>query len=176
MVHIANKPIESERLLLRALSIKDAEDMFAFTSLPESSAFLRWNPHISVEEDRTFIQNALRDEDSLYWGIQHKEMNKLIGNIHVYDIYYRDFRSEISYILHPRFYGNGFATEAVSAVIQYLFEQGLHRVQALCLDNHGQSEKLMVRCGMSYEGTLRSYAWVKGKKHNMKVYSICKEN
>lgn len=174
VIQIQNDFIRSERLLMRPLSIEDAEDMFDFTRLPESSAFLQWKPHISVEEDTCFIQNALQDKDSLYWGIQHLTMGNLIGNIHVYDLQIKNLRAEISYILHPKFAGRGFATEAVRAVIQYLFEHGLNRIQALCVDGNDRSEKLMLRCGMSYEGTLRSYAWVRNKACDMKMYSICK--
>lgn len=176
MGFITNKTIASRRLILRPLTVEDAEDMFAFTSLSASSTFLRWEPHTSVEEDVRFILNALKDEESLYWGIEHKDAGKIIGNIHVYNIHFRDYWAEISYILHPYYYGNGYATEAVCTIIQYLLKKGLNRVQALCLAEHEQSEKLMVRCGMSYEGTLRDYAVVKGKKHDMKIYSICKED
>lgn len=174
MRQLRNNFIRSARLLMRPLSLEDAADMFDFTRLPESSMFLQWQPHISVEEDKRFIQNALEDKGSLYWGIQHLSMGKLIGTVHVYDIQVKNFKAEISYILHPKFSGKGYATEAVGAVIHSLFDKGVIRIQALCIDTHKKSENLMLRCGMTYEGTLRNYAWVNNRAHDMKIYSICK--
>lgn len=171
--------IECSRVILRELRISDSEDMFEYTCIPEVSEYLAWKPHTSQLQDREYIEKAVKSSgaDSFYWGIALKSTGKLIGCVHVYNISRKHKRAEISYILNPGFSGSGYMAEAVREVICWLFENGYRRVQALCVDGHLKSEKLMIRCGMNYEGLLRKYALLKdGKSYDMKLYSICRED
>lgn len=172
--------METKRLILRQLRLEDAADMYEYTSKQEVSEFLTWHPHLSVTQDEEFIKKALskNDEKSYYFGIVLAQTpQKLIGSIHIYDINMEHKRCEISYILNPEYSGKGYASEAVSAIIQWIFLYlGLRRVQALCIVGNNKSENLMKRCGMQYEGLLKNYAVLKdGISHAMKLYSICTE-
>lgn len=171
--------IESERIKLRDLNVDDAEDMFEYTSIPEVSKYVAWNPHKSISEDKDYIEKILSDKDgsSMYFGIDLCSRNKLIGCVHVYNNSLKHRRAEISYILSPNYWGKGYATEAVQTIIRWLFKNGYRRVQALCIDGNIRSERLMVRCGMSYEGTLKNYAILNdGQSYSMKIYSICQKH
>jgi Acetyltransferases, including N-acetylases of ribosomal proteins len=171
--------MKTERLIIRELKIEDALDMYEYTNKPEVSKFLTWEPHLNVEQDREFINKVLsnKDKESYYFGIVlAADLQKLIGCIHIYDVNERHKRCEISYILNPDYSGKGYATEAVAAVIKWIFMTlGLRRVQALCIEGNVKSECLMKRCGMQYEGLLKNYAVLKdGKSYSMKIYSICR--
>ena len=159
--------MKTERLIIRELKIEDALDMYEYTSKPEVSKFLTWEPHLNVEQDREFINKVLsnKNKENYYFGIVlAADLQKLIGCIHIYDVNERHKRCEISY------------TEAVAAVIKWIFMTlGLRRVQALCIEGNVKSECLMKRCGMQYEGLLKNYAVLKdGKSYSMKIYSICR--
>ena len=172
--------IDTERLILRDLSLDDAADMFAYTSRPSVSRFLTWEPHTSVEQDYRFIEKALEVNGcgEYYAGIELKKDKKLIGCIHVYNLSSRHRRCEISYILNPDYSGAGYAAEAVNAISEWLMkEMNFVRIQALCVTDNDRSEKLLKRCNMSCEGTLRNYAVLKdGKSYPMKIYSKCRED
>lgn len=172
--------INSERLILRDLSLDDASDMFAYTSRPSVSKFLTWEPHALVEQDYNFIEKALEANGygEYYVGIELKEDRKLIGCIHIYNMSSQHRRCEISYILNPDYSGAGYATEAVNAINEWLMkEMNFVRIQAVCVMDNDKSEKLLKRCNMSYEGVLQNYAILKdGKSHPVKVYSKCRED
>jgi ribosomal-protein-alanine N-acetyltransferase len=171
--------LECKNITLRKLRLEDTDDMYEYTCMPEISEYLVWHPHNSKIQDKEYIKTAIEKDgnESFYWGIELNHLQKLIGCIHIYNISSKHKRAEISYILNPKFSGKGYATESVWAAINWLFKNGFVRVQALCVEGHMKSEKLMIRCGMSYEGTLRNYAILKdGKCHSMKLYSICRED
>jgi ribosomal-protein-alanine N-acetyltransferase len=74
--------LETERTILRKISLEDAEDIFRYCSDQEVSKYTSWHPHQSIEDSKAFIAHIL----SLYdhgdvapWGIEHKETRTLIG-------------------------------------------------------------------------------------------------
>lgn len=74
--------LETKRLLLRSLSMNDAEDIFEYASDPEVPKYSVWSVHESIEDTKDFLE-AVMEEYSNYelatWGIVHKVDNKLIG-------------------------------------------------------------------------------------------------
>ena len=76
--------LETERLLLRPLSLEDAEEIFQnWTSDPEVARFMRWNTHQSVEDTREWLRSELDDplSPSCYdWGFVCKTDGRLIGS------------------------------------------------------------------------------------------------
>lgn len=170
--------IKSERLLLRELRLTDAKDMFEYTSIPEVSKFLLWNPHKSIKEDEDYIRNCLQEENetSFFLGVELVSEKKLIGCIHVFHITRKHMRAEFSTILSPHYQSKGYATEAIRAIIGYLFREGFVRVQSMCDCENERSEEMLKRCGMTCEGILKNFAILKdGKAHPMKMYAICND-
>lgn len=72
--------------------------------------------------------------------------------------------------------GRGIVTEAAKAVIAFGFEEmDLVRIQAKCLIENVGSARVMEKVGMSYEGLIRKGLLVKGAHHDLKLYSILRE-
>ena len=68
-------------------------------------------------------------------------------------------------------------TEATSAVITFGFEKmALNRICALCLTENTGSARVMEKCGMVYEATLRQYAQIKGSYRDLKLYAILRQD
>ena len=79
-------------------------------------------------------------------------------------------------MLHPDFWGKGLAAEALRAVMQYGFETlGLHRIEGRHMRGNESSGKVMQKCGMHYEGTLRDSLYVKGRFRTIVMYSVLEE-
>jgi ribosomal-protein-alanine N-acetyltransferase len=79
-------------------------------------------------------------------------------------------------VLNRNYWGLGLATEAINELIKFGFEKiQLKRIQGRCdIDNIG-SEKVMLKAGMCYEGTLRKNEFIKGEFKDTKIFSILKE-
>lgn len=171
--------LETDRLTIRPLMIEDAKDMYEYTSDVRSNEFLVWEIHNSVEQDKEFINNALKPEgDDYYFGVELNCEKKLIGCIRLYDISDKHKRCEVSYIINPNYSCQGYATEALRKVIDFAFDElNMNRVQALCIEGHIASEKVMKKCSMIYEGTLASYAILRDQKtYPMKMYARVKSD
>jgi len=80
---------------------------------------------------------------------------------------------EIGWDVHPKHWGNGYASEAAKAVLKFAFnELGVHRVQALCNDQNSSSEKVMIKVGMKKEGTRRGVRLLNNCWYGSHIYSL----
>jgi ribosomal-protein-alanine N-acetyltransferase len=85
-------------------------------------------------------------------------------------------RAEIGYALSRRYWGEGYMSEAVNAVIEFGFrEMLLNRIMARCEVNNIASARVMEKVGMQLEGILRQHLFVKGRYWDLKIYSILRE-
>ncbi|KWW22602.1 MULTISPECIES: GNAT family protein [Peribacillus] len=170
--------IESKRLIMRKVTMKDAEDMFAYASNREVSRFVTWDAHGSLSATKDYIQLILQNyEDSHIapWGIQYKESGKLIGTIDYVSWQVNHHHAEIGYVLAPEYWGKGLMTEAVEKIVAFGFENmNLVRIQARCFVENTGSERVMQKAGMSFEGIIRKGMFVKGEHVDLKLYAIIK--
>lgn len=168
--------LETSRLLLRKLRPGDAEDMFEYASDPEVARDVTWEAHASVESSRAFIDFVVRkyaEKKVSEWGVVLREGGKLIGTCGF--VYWRPDhgRAEIGYALSRKYWGRGLMTEAVAAVMAFAFDKmKVHRLEARCIDSNAGSEKVMIKSGMKYEGTMRDCVFEKGRFKTLKMYSI----
>ena len=160
MKHIGTKTLTTDRLLLRRFTLNDAEDMFRNWAASEKvTRYLTWQPYQSVEDVRGYIQYVIdgyEKPDHYNWIIELKELRQAVGAIDV--IRTRDdiASCEIGYCLGDRFWGKGIMSEALREVIRFLFlEVGMNRIQATHDVNNPASGRVMAKCGLQYEGTLR---------------------
>ena len=171
--------LKTENLLLRKIALADAQDMFEYSSMPKVTDFLKWAPHTDVRQAAVFIEKTLlqyETQENWLWGIVSRQDAKLIGVVRMFNIDFEEQRGELSWILNPHYSGKGFATEAVRAILAYLFDKlCFERVQAKCISTNTASERLMQRCGMTYEGSFRRGTKVKGAFCDLKYYSILRE-
>lgn len=172
-----NLPIlETERLRLRKLSMRDAGDVFDYASVPEVAEHVTWEYHRNISDSMhylRFITQQYQDGIPSPWGIIHKELGKLIGTIgyHVWSL--PNGFGEVGYALSKDFWNKGYTTEAFEEVIKFGFERlRLNRVEATCKIANTASEKVMLKCGLSYEGILRKRLFAKSEYHDLKLYSL----
>lgn len=176
-----NLPIlETQRLRLRKLSIRDASDVFDYASVPEVAEHVTWEHHRNISDSMHFLRIMIQqyaDGIPSPWAIVDKEAGKLIGTIgfHVWSI--QNSHAEVGYALSKDYWNKGIMTEAFAEVIKFGFEKmNLHRIEATCKPANTASETVMLKCGMSYEGILRERLFAKGMYHDLKMYSILKSD
>lgn len=152
-------PITSERLLLRTPRLEDAAAIFeAYAADPEVTRFLAWRPHESPDTVREFLASTLAEMPSgtrMPFVIESRTGATPIGMI---DAIIRGHIATIGYVLARPYWGQGLVTEAFEALIRELWKQPkLHRIQAFCDVEHNASARVMEKCGLEREGTLRKW-------------------
>jgi ribosomal-protein-alanine N-acetyltransferase len=176
-----NLPVlETERIKLRKLSMRDANDIFEYCSDPEVAKYVTWNHHRSVADSMHFLRQSIQNYNegkASSWAIVYKNINKVIGTAGFHDYNAQNSRAEMGYALSSSYWNQGIVTEAVKEIIRFGFGVlKLSRIEAKVLPENIASEKVMLKCGMKYEGFLR-----KGAKHkdffvDIKLYSIIEED
>ncbi|URM34760.1 GNAT family N-acetyltransferase [Cytobacillus firmus] len=166
--------LETEHLVLRKITLDDAEEMYLYASNEEVTRYVTWDTHSSISDTIEFINSFLPKYDAP-WGIELKENGKFIGTVHFVWWHPEHNSAEIGYVLSKEYWGKGLITEAARAIISFGFESmNLVRIQARCfLENKG-SERVMEKLGMSFEGINRKVLYVKGEHKDLKMYSILK--
>ena len=178
----ANLPdLETKRLFLRRLTLNDAPDIFEYARDPEVPEHMTWEPHPNVETTREFLNMVLSNYDDpetgiWTWGIVLKETGRAIGACSIFGRR-QNMRAEIGYWIGRPYWGQGLVPEAVRAMFKVGFEyMGLNRIEARCFPENAASARVMEKCGMTYEGTLREHMLVKGVYTDCKMYSILRRD
>ncbi|MBD7970090.1 GNAT family N-acetyltransferase [Paenibacillus gallinarum] len=140
--------IETDRLLLRSFSEKDAESMLEYLSNPRVNCFL--DDKISTLEEA--ISNASKkSKDDSYIAVCLKDTSNLIGEL--FTMKEEPDTYNVGWNFNHKYEGKGYASESAKALLQYLFEQqGARRVYAYVEDDNFKSQKLCERLGMRKEG------------------------
>ena len=160
MKHTGTVPLETERLILRRFTLNDAQQAFDnWMSREKVTRYMTWQPYQNVDDVKGYIQYVIdgyEKSDHYDWVIEDKALGQVIGSISV--IWTREdiAACEIGYCLGDRFWGKGIMPEALSEVIRFLFEEvGMNRIQATHDVNNPKSGRVMEKCGLRYEGTMR---------------------
>jgi len=171
--------LETERLLLRKITVEDAEAMFVYGSDPEVSTYVTWYKHQTMTDTKEFIDFILDQYEAgriAPWGIECKDTGRLIGTIDFVSWNTHHQFAEIGYVIAREYWGKGVTTEAAKELIRFGFEKmDLVRIQARCFVENIGSERVMEKAGMSFEGIIRKGMLIKGKHRDLKMYSILKE-
>ncbi len=162
MEHKGTVYIETKRLILRRFTVSDAEAMYEnWASDEEVIKYLTWQTHgdISVSEGvlREWVNNYARN-DFYQWAIVFKEYSdKPIGSIAVVEnIDETVGKAHIGYCIGKPWWHKGIMSEALGAVIDFLFDEvGVNRVESRHDPRNPNSGAVMKKCGMKFEGTLR---------------------
>jgi len=144
--------LRTARLLLRPLAPGDWPDIHAYTSDPD---IMRYVPEeaMSPEEVQAFIAEHQAASSALAAVLTSEA--RLIGHL-TFHPWYAPRIYEIGWVFHPQYHGQGFATEAATALFAYGFETlGLHRIIATCQPENLASWRVMEKLGMLREAHFR---------------------
>lgn len=180
MEHLGTQKIETNRLILRKIEIKDSQDLCELLNDEKVQKFLAGIPeNYTLKMTENYICNILSNsymkKDYYDWGIEDIKTHKLIGRISVYKLDdYRRMANLVWYII-PNVRCNGFMTEAGTSVVKFLQNIGFERIEAFANVENVASIKVMEKIGMQYEGILRKYDCRRdGSLYDAKMYSIIK--
>ena len=159
------KEIRTKRLILRPFRETDYDDLFEFLSQLENDEFEGY-PGITYENGREHLKYRLGSEE--FYAIELIDSGKVIGNISFGN---RDFEAkEIGYIINKDYQRKGYATEALSAVIENAFREGTHRVFAECDPRNTPSWMLLEKVGMRREAHFRQNIWFHKDENGLPIW------
>lgn len=178
VAHKGTQEIRTSRLWLRRYRMQDANDIFTNYATDERvTKYLSWKPYAQIEQLQEFIASRISEYASnVYnWVIVYE--NQVIGSISTVRIDEKNESCEVGYCIGYEFWNMGITTEALSAVIHYLFaEVGFHRIIAKHDSENEASGKVIEKCKMTYEGRLREhYLRHDGSFSDSLLYSILKD-
>lgn len=148
------KIIETKRLILRAFTQEDLNDFYEYASAKGVGEMAGWKHHESIEKSQEILSSFIEEDKT--FAICLKESGKVIGSLGVEKYGLEDkltefnglLGREIGYVLAKPYWGKGIMPEAVSAVIDYLFnELGLDFLLCGYYDFNAQSKRVQEKCG-----------------------------
>jgi ribosomal-protein-alanine N-acetyltransferase len=168
--------LTTARLRLRQLTPADAEAVIALFSAPEVVRFLNQPPTDTPEKAVGLIDwlnGQFEKQAGVNWGITLLDDPCVIGICGCDKWQPEDRRVDIGYHITPAYWGRGYATEAAHAVIAWCFEYlDVHRVQADCTEGNSASERVLLKCGFTFEGLWRESCWEHGRFVNIKQFGL----
>lgn len=172
--------LETKRLRLRPLTMRDERDMYRYASDPEVSRHVLWDAHESPRQTRAALRSALRQYRNGAPGsfaIERRSDRRMIGTIGFMWISCEHRSGEVGYSLARDCWNQGYATEALSAVLRFGFDTlRLHRIEAMHEIDNPASGRVMEKCGMKCEGTLRGRVFNKGHFSDVRLYAILRSD
>ncbi|MCY3976475.1 MAG: GNAT family N-acetyltransferase [Chloroflexi bacterium] len=169
--------LETDRLLLRRVTVDDYDDWLAvwhspgvldylidFDGAPDgvvAKAIIEWADRI------------IRERSGIRWAITLKPHDRMIGSCGFHLYARRDRRVEIGYELHSDFWRQGIMSEAAQAVVNFCFVQlDVHRVEADVVEGNVASAALLKTLGFSLEGNWRDRVFKRGAYHSLWQFGL----
>lgn len=173
MKHSGTQRLETERLVLRRFVNEDALAMYKnWAADEEVTKYLTWPPHPNQEVSQKVVEDWVKayDRKNYYqWAIVLKEKGEPIGSIAVVRMNEDVSMVQIGYCIGKTWWHNGITSEALKAVIDFLFDiVDVNRIEGRHDPQNPNSGKVMKKSGMKYEGTLRS-----SDRNNQGICDVC---
>ncbi len=178
---MGTETIKTERLTLRRFYIEDAAAMYRnWASSREVTRFLTWPTHESQKETEDLLklwEQQYDDENFYNWAIVPDEVGEPVGSIGMAASDSDTRMIAIGYCVGKKYWRQGIATEALQAVIDFIFQKtSYNRIESRHDVRNPHSGMVMKKCGMRFEGTLREAARGNAGIADCRYYSILRKD
>ncbi|MET0425899.1 MAG: GNAT family protein [Actinoplanes sp.] len=168
--------IATDRLILRRFRAADVPVLAGYRSDPAVARYQSWDAPFPLAKAETAVANFMAsDPDTPGWfqyAIERIDGKVLVGDVAV-RLHDNHLQAEIGFTLATEHQKQGYATEAVRAVLDRLFRvQGLHKVTGECDARNVGSYRLLERLGFQREGLLRQQTYLKGEWTDDLIYGL----
>jgi RimJ/RimL family protein N-acetyltransferase len=169
----------TKRLLLRPYRLSDAEDLQRLAGEFDVAKGTLCMPHPyeegMAEEFITAQESAIAKGEVFNLGIFLREPEVLIGGIGL-EVRKEHGTAELGYWIGKPYWGKGYCTEAVAAVVEFGFTVlGLRRIFAEHFADNPASGCVLEKLGFSYEGCQRKHLKRFDRIHDVKLYGLLRE-
>lgn len=168
--------METNNLILRRMDHNDVEDLFEIRNDSRMNEYTDSRLDETMDETKTYIDkmnNGIDDNKWIIWAIQHKESNKVIGSISIWNINKEEKSGELGYGIIPKYQEQGLMKESLLRVIKYAFDiMGLRELLAYTEENNLKSVKLLEKCNFFEIKRVQEEGYFSNKIYNMVVYGL----
>ncbi|MFL4475466.1 GNAT family N-acetyltransferase [Paeniglutamicibacter sp. MACA_103] len=171
--------ISTKRLVLREFSLDDLDAVHAFAADPQVCAFLEWGPN-TPEDTAGFLRQCEAEQ-----GVRPRETHTLavtrdstpIGSIALMraesDLVREPGEAEIGYVLRADAWGNGYAAEAATAMLELAWHGlGISRVLATCRPENLASVRVLEKVGMRCVDYLHGHKLIDGVARDSLLFAM----
>ena len=172
MLHL---PIVTPRLVLRDFVATDCVAVHAYASDPLTTEHMFYAPW-SWQESAAYVENMLESQQQVprrLWelAVIERSTSTLIGSIDLTPE--GDHAADLGYMLARAAWGNGYASEAATALLDAGFARlGLRRVVAVCAVENTASMRVLVTAGLRHIDTVHNYRRAKNRDFTVHRYAI----
>jgi diamine N-acetyltransferase len=177
--------IIGERIRFRGVEREDIPTFVKWLNDPEvQGGILTHNPVSRASEENWFEGMLKRPPDEQVMGIEVKEASgdggeswKLVGNLALQDIDWRNRSSELGIMIGDKTYWNqGYGTEAVRLLVKHGFNTlNLNRIFLHVFDTNPRAIRAYEKAGFVHEGRLRQAEYKNGEYIDVLLMSILKD-
>jgi ribosomal-protein-alanine N-acetyltransferase len=167
--------LETERMRLTPLVADDTLHIFPLMADAEVMAF--WD--IGEIDDPDVIANIVAGQveemaqgRAVYWTLRTLDDDRFLGACDLSEIDRRHRRAEVGFMLGREAWGQGFASEAMQAVLSYAATLGLRRLMARTHLGNRRSEALLEKLGFEEEGMLRGHVLRDGERRDCRLFGL----
>lgn len=166
---------QGPRIGISEFTIDDLPAVHDYTADPEVSQWSTWGPN-TLDQTADFIGLAAQaqfQEAREAYSLAAVADGQVIGSLGIWTTDSHDRNGELGFTFHRAHWGKGYATEAVSLLLDFGFETlEFARIAATCHPDNAGSIRVLEKSGFSFEGKLRSHRLVRGARRDSLLYSI----
>lgn len=180
MNHVGTQTFETARLICRPFILEDCEDMLEnWIANPNVQAEYGEPVYTTVSQVKTLLTeyiNKYNNPDFYRWAIIEKASNKNIGQIAFCRVYSDCQTAEIEYCIGEPFWGNGYAGEALSALIDFTFHNtGFIKLEAYHRNENTKSGRVLEKSAMHITDNVERFLRDNSLPHGEVCYCIEKD-
>lgn len=156
--------MRNSKIFIRPLEIEDMTSFYHAIRDDEIRYMTGTKAIHSMEELRKYYYHTIKDDSRRDMAICLHESRELIGDFSVMDIDGQNRKAGFRIALHdPRYFGQGYGTEAVGLALDYAFgDLGLNRLQLEVYSHNPRAIRAYEKAGFKKEGVLRESLLVDG--------------
>jgi ribosomal-protein-alanine N-acetyltransferase len=167
--------LETERLTLSPITAEDRAFLYPIMADPEVMA--HWDSDVIEDPDivDAVLAGQIADmeaERAWYWAMRLTAGGGFIGSCDLSDIDWRHHRAEVGFIMGKDAWGQGYALEAMRAVMAFAASQGLKRLWARTHVGNGRSDSLLQKLGFAEEGYMRGHIDRDGERRDVRLWGM----
>jgi len=174
--------LETERLILRDYRPEDFDGYFRLKTDPKTMYYLQDIQLSSREEAEREFGGVLADAASpdrkfYFLHTELKDTHEQVGSVGytVRAVTPQGALVDAGYFTYPKFWNNGYVTEALRRVLAFAFEEnGVYRFSTGCLTANRGSERVMQKCGLVRESLRPDWEWHGGQFQTRVEYRLLK--
>ncbi|MBR3247411.1 MAG: GNAT family N-acetyltransferase [Clostridiales bacterium] len=174
--------LETDRLILRDYAAGDFDDYYRLMTDDRTMYYMNDIKLDSIgsakEQFAAVLEDSASSERKLYFlHMELKDTHEQVGSIGytVIDNTPVGKIVHMGYFTYPRFWGNGYTSEALKKVIEFAFTvDNVYRITTGCLSENKGSERVMQKCGMIKEAEHVDYEWHDDRMKTRVEYRLLK--